>query len=138
MSSISLAYVSARGRQAARAAVCRAFWVWPGPAVDKPLIKRCLRRRHVPRRHGVRARAAAFFLTGPGWARRGGPRSGEEAPMRIALVAGTDVADAEEQRGLAAALRDAGQQVSEHAMDAEWGADVRAAVPGFAVSLASL
>ena len=58
--------------------------------------------------------------------------------MRIALVAGNDVTDAEEQRGLAAALRDAGQQVSEHVMDAAGDADVRAAVPGFAVSLQSL
>ena len=58
--------------------------------------------------------------------------------MRIALVAGNDVTDAEEQRGLAAALRDAGQQVSEHVMDAASDADVRAAVPGFAVSLQSL
>jgi glycosyltransferase involved in cell wall biosynthesis len=57
--------------------------------------------------------------------------------MRIAQVTGTDVADAEEQRGLAAALRDAGQQVSEHVMDAGQGADVRAAVPGFAGSLRS-
>jgi glycosyltransferase involved in cell wall biosynthesis len=55
--------------------------------------------------------------------------------MRIALVTGTDVTDAEEQRGLAAALRDAGQQVSEHVMDAGPDADVRAAVPGFADAL---
>ena len=58
--------------------------------------------------------------------------------MRIALVAGTDVADAEEQRGLAAALRDAGQQVSEHVVDAGHGADMRAAVPDLAGSLRSL
>lgn len=57
--------------------------------------------------------------------------------MRIALVTGTDAADAEEQRGLAAALRDAGQQVSKHAMDAAQVADVRAAMPGFARSLRS-
>jgi len=58
--------------------------------------------------------------------------------MRIALVAGTDVTDAAEQRGLAAALRDAGQHVSEHVMDAGRDADGRAAVPGFARSLQSL
>lgn len=58
--------------------------------------------------------------------------------MRIALVAGTDAADAEEQRGLGAALREAGQQVSEHVMDAGRGDDVRAALPGFAGSLRSL
>src|SRR5882724_13056439 len=56
--------------------------------------------------------------------------------MRIALVAGTDVGDAEERRALAAALRDAGHQVTEHVMDA--GRDVRAAVPGFAAGLRSL
>src|SRR5579859_6693707 len=58
--------------------------------------------------------------------------------MRIALVTGTDVADAEGQRDLATALRTAGQQVTEHVMDAGQGADVRAAVPGFAGSLRSL
>jgi len=62
--------------------------------------------------------------------------------MRIALVTGTEVtgtdgADAQEQRALAAALRDAGQQVSEHVMDGGPGADVRAAVPGFAAALRS-
>jgi glycosyltransferase involved in cell wall biosynthesis len=57
--------------------------------------------------------------------------------MRIALVASTDVADVEEQRGLAAALRDSGQRVSGHVMDAVQGADVRAAVPGLAGSLRS-
>jgi glycosyltransferase involved in cell wall biosynthesis len=56
--------------------------------------------------------------------------------MRIALVAGTDVGGAEERRALAAALRDAGHQVTEHVMDA--GRDVRAAVPGFAAGLRSL
>ena len=58
--------------------------------------------------------------------------------MRIALVAGADVTDAEEQRGLAAALRDGGQHVSEHVMDAGRDPDVRATVPGFARSLQSL
>src|SRR5579859_3231868 len=53
--------------------------------------------------------------------------------MRIALVAGADIADLEQQRGLAAALREVGQQVTDHAMDA--GADARAAVPGFAAGL---
>ena len=44
--------------------------------------------------------------------------SGEEAPMRIALIAAdADAASAEEQCGLARALRDAGQQVAEHVMD---------------------
>jgi glycosyltransferase involved in cell wall biosynthesis len=51
--------------------------------------------------------------------------------MRIALlVAGTDVADA----GLVRALRDAGQQVTQHVMDGR-GADPRAAVPGLARKL---
>lgn len=58
--------------------------------------------------------------------------------MRIALVAGTDAADTDEQRGLAAGLQDAGHQVSKHVMDAEGDANVRAAVPGFAASLQSL
>ena len=58
--------------------------------------------------------------------------------MRIALVAGTDAADADEQRGLGAALRDAGQQVSEHVMDAGRDDDVRAALPGFTETLRSL
>ena len=57
--------------------------------------------------------------------------------MRIALVTSTDVADAEDQRDLAAALRAAGQQVTEHVMDPGPDADVRAAVPGFAESLRS-
>jgi D-inositol-3-phosphate glycosyltransferase len=57
--------------------------------------------------------------------------------MRIALVASTDVADVAEQRDLAVALRDAGQQVSEHVMDPDEGAGVRAAVPGLAGSLRS-
>ncbi len=57
--------------------------------------------------------------------------------MRIALVASPDIADAQEQRGLAAALRDAGQQVSEHVMDAGCSTDVRTVVPGFAASLRS-
>jgi glycosyltransferase involved in cell wall biosynthesis len=55
--------------------------------------------------------------------------------MRIALVIGTDGADADERRGLVAALRDAGQQVSEHVMDPGTDADARAAVPGFVESL---
>jgi glycosyltransferase involved in cell wall biosynthesis len=58
--------------------------------------------------------------------------------MKIALVTGTDVANAAEQRGLAAALQAAGQQVTEHVMDAAPDADLRAAVPGFAGSLQSL
>jgi glycosyltransferase involved in cell wall biosynthesis len=57
--------------------------------------------------------------------------------VKIALVAGNDVADAEEMSGLAAATRDAGHQVSQHVMDAGQDADVRAAVPGLARSLRS-
>lgn len=57
--------------------------------------------------------------------------------MRIALVTGTDVAHAAEQAGLVAGLRNAGQQVSEHMMDAGQDTDVRAAVPGLAGSLRS-
>jgi glycosyltransferase involved in cell wall biosynthesis len=57
--------------------------------------------------------------------------------MRIALVAGNEVADAEEMRGLAAALQDAGHQVTQHEMDAGPDADVRSAVPGLARSLSS-
>jgi len=57
--------------------------------------------------------------------------------VKIALVAGTDVADAEEMRGLAAALRDAGHHVSQQVMEATGDADVRAAVPGLARSLQS-
>jgi glycosyltransferase involved in cell wall biosynthesis len=50
------------------------------------------------------------------------------------------MADAQELRALAAALRDAGQQVSEHVMGAgpDGGADVRVAVPGLAGALRSL
>ena len=59
--------------------------------------------------------------------------------MKIALVAGNEVTDAAELSGLGAALRDAGQQVSEHVMDdAGLDADVRATLPGFAGSLRSL
>jgi glycosyltransferase involved in cell wall biosynthesis len=57
--------------------------------------------------------------------------------VKIALVAGNDVADAQEMRGLAAALHDAGHEVSQHAMDAGQDADARAAVPGLAESLRS-
>jgi glycosyltransferase involved in cell wall biosynthesis len=58
--------------------------------------------------------------------------------VKIALITGNAVADAAEQRGLSAALREAGQQVSEHTMDAGHDADARATVPGFAESLRSL
>ncbi|HTU73026.1 MAG TPA: glycosyltransferase [Trebonia sp.] len=57
--------------------------------------------------------------------------------MRVALVAGNDVADAEEIRGLAAALRDAEHQVSPQVIEAGPDASVRAAVPGLAASLRS-
>jgi glycosyltransferase involved in cell wall biosynthesis len=57
--------------------------------------------------------------------------------VRIALVASNDVADAEEMRGLAAALQDAGNETSQHVMDAGPDANVRAAVPGLAESLRS-
>ena len=58
--------------------------------------------------------------------------------MRIALVAGPDGADADEQHGLAAALRNAGQQVTEHGAGLEGrDGDVRALVPGFAAGLRS-
>jgi glycosyltransferase involved in cell wall biosynthesis len=57
--------------------------------------------------------------------------------VKIALVTGNDLADADETRGLAAALNDAGHQVSQHVMDAGSDADVRAAVPGLAGSLRS-
>jgi glycosyltransferase involved in cell wall biosynthesis len=53
--------------------------------------------------------------------------------VRIALIAG-GVADAEEQRGLAAALRDAGQEVAEHAMEADGASEAAA---GFAAELRS-
>jgi glycosyltransferase involved in cell wall biosynthesis len=71
--------------------------------------------------------------------------------MRIALVAGTDAAgtdeigtdvagtgvpEADERLGMAAALREAGQQVSEHVLDAR--ADVRTVMPDFVRSLSSL
>jgi glycosyltransferase involved in cell wall biosynthesis len=59
--------------------------------------------------------------------------------MRIALIAAdADAASAEEQCGLARALRDAGQQVAEHVMDGGDGGEVQAAVPGFADRLRSL
>jgi glycosyltransferase involved in cell wall biosynthesis len=59
--------------------------------------------------------------------------------MRIALVADTDAATAGQQGGLACALRDAGQQATEHVMDTGRGgaADVGAVMPGFADTLRS-
>jgi D-inositol-3-phosphate glycosyltransferase len=57
--------------------------------------------------------------------------------VRISLVAGNEVADAEETRGLAAALKDAGHQVSRQVLDDGPDGDVRAAVPGLAGSLRS-
>jgi D-inositol-3-phosphate glycosyltransferase len=62
--------------------------------------------------------------------------------MRIALVTGIDIAgmneaSSDEQRGLADALRGAGQQVTEHVLEGGPGADARAAVPGFAAALRS-
>src|SRR3954466_15198797 len=112
-----------------------------GAGVGYARTQRCLRRRHVPRRHGVRVRAAAFFF--PHWSPGGlavtVPFLVRRPPMRIALVAGNEVADAAELSGLGAALRDAGQEVSEHVMgDAGPDADVRSALPGFAESLRSL
>jgi glycosyltransferase involved in cell wall biosynthesis len=57
--------------------------------------------------------------------------------MRIALVAGTDMADAEELRELAAGLREAGLAVSEHELDAPAGAGVQATVPALTGALRS-
>jgi glycosyltransferase involved in cell wall biosynthesis len=56
--------------------------------------------------------------------------------MRIALVSGTEVADAQERRRMMSALQDAQQQVVEHVITGQ-GADLRSAVPGFAWTLRS-
>lgn len=58
--------------------------------------------------------------------------------MRIALVAGNDGADAQEQADLAAALREAGEQVTEHVMIAGPDAGVRDVAPDFTAELRSL
>ena len=56
--------------------------------------------------------------------------------MRIALVSGTEVADAHERRRMVSALRDSRQQVMEHVITGR-GTDLREAVPGFAWALRS-